>query len=283
MSNFTDFFPAAAAIPGGGGGLLNIKRYSSLNSNSSTFPNQQPDDTQTFTLQNAGGTYGNVTSMTVTMYTAVTINQMAGMEVSWDNGVTTTTIASHPAAATFDNITINYTSGIGSAATNHQIVIQTIGGITVNPATDLGLADGAKLGYFMVGAGERRPTGTTSGAGGYILQGTAIIASASTDLDMRIALGVSATSTFIHSTITGGLTLTTANGSNVTGWAAYKAGEGGMSAGPGINGYGAGGSSVNASYAGGARAGFDGYGGGGTQYNSAAGTAGADGSITLYY
>ena len=282
MSNFTDFFPAAAATAGGAGGLLNIKRYSTLAANSSTFPNQQPADTQTFTLQNTSGNYGNVTTMTVRTYTTVTANQMAGMEVSWDNGVTTTTIASHTTNTSPNYITVNYTSGIGSAANNHQVVLQTIGGITVNPATDLGLADGAKLGYFMVGAGERSPSSIISGAGGYILQGTAIIGTASTDLEMRIAIASASTSTFIHSTITGGLTLTTANGSNVTGWAAYKS-TSAMSAGLGINGYGAGGNSANAGDAGGARTGFDGYGGGGSHSSGATGTAGADGSITFYY
>tara|TARA_R110000851_G_scaffold43535_1_gene107578 strand:+ start:164 stop:1018 length:855 start_codon:yes stop_codon:yes gene_type:complete len=269
---------------GGGGGLLNIKRYSTTRANSTTFPNQQAL-AASFHLTNDLGAQGNITVMNTRLYTAVSANQLAGITVSW-NGTTNATILSHPAGALYASINITYASGIGSAAAGASIFPIVYDNITVNPASDLGLVDGAKLGYFMVGAGEKQPTSQDykSGAGGYILQGTAIIGTASTDLTLTIAESTSATNTFIHSTISGGLTLTTANGTNATGWSAYQnSGNYTLTAGPGINGYGAGGNLEGIANTGGAITGFDGYGGGGNQWQYGTPTNGSDGSIALYY
>ena len=270
---------------GGGGGLLNIKRYSTTRANSTTFPNQQAL-AASYQLVNESGAQGDVTVMNTRIYTGpITTNQLAGITVSW-NGTTNATILSHPAAAQYAFINITYASGIGSAAAGASVFPTIYDNITVNPASDLGLVDGAKLGYFMVGAGETQPASQDykSGAGGYILQGTAIIGTASTDLTLTIAESTSTTNTFIHSTISGGLTLTTANGTNVTGWSAY-ANNGAyiVTAGQGINGYGAGGNLEGVYNTGGAITGFDGYGGGGQQYQYGTPTKGFDGSIALYY
>jgi hypothetical protein len=104
---------------------------------------------------------------------------------------------------------------------------------TVNPATDLGLEDGASIGYFMVGSGGASGNSEYGAYGGKILMGTAIITTASTNL--VLTPGVSA-----QSTISGGLTLTTGDGSNHYGHRGLTSSSKAISGGIGINGYGAG-------------------------------------------
>jgi hypothetical protein len=153
---------------------------------------------------------------------------------------------------------------------------------TVNPATDLGLEDGASLGYFMVGGGTNKNNTQYGGNGGYIIQGIVTITNASTNLTLTPAEAASTSvrDTYTHSTITGGITLTTADGDNGNGWGATGA-TGYSGAGPGINGYGVGAMAPN-------RAGElerqgsyptrNGFGSGGSQSGR-----GGDGAIILFY
>ena len=144
---------------------------------------------------------------------------------------------------------------------------------TVNPATDLGLSDGDLLGYFMVGGGGRA-LHTQGAGGGRILQGTIAVTTAATNLTLTIGVGSSTANVGTDSTISGGLTLTTANGSRANGW---NGGQNRGSGGPGVFGYGSGG----ASGAGGATgAVHHGFGSGANNwYNS----QGGDGAIILMY
>tara|TARA_R110000823_G_scaffold261484_1_gene382281 strand:+ start:1248 stop:2132 length:885 start_codon:yes stop_codon:yes gene_type:complete len=146
--------------------------------------------------------------------------------------------------------------------------------LTVNPATDLGLADGASIGYLMVSGGSSTNDNSAGGNGGAILQGTAIITTASTDLLLTPGIGgtINTSSAGTQSTITGGLTLTTADGNNNPGNGA----SGAASAQPGILGYGQGGKAQ--SYSGTGAIGGHGFGNG-----SPRATQPGDGAILLYY
>lgn len=173
---------------------------------------------------------------------------------------------------------------------------------TVNPATDLGLEDGASLGYFMVGGGGMSNNSGTGGSGGKILEGIAIITTASTDLTLTIGVGTSyissdngagvdnyATAAANQSTISGGLSLTTADGTNSSGWGGRSSTPYAF-AGPGVNGYGVGAvpSAFRQSFAGygspwngGNTFVVHGFGHGGTGVSN--GFAGSDGAIILFY
>ena len=115
---------------------------------------------------------------------------------------------------------------------------------TVNPATDLGLEDGASIGYFLIGGGQKTSQNTVGSFGGNIIQGTAIITTASTNLVLTPGEGLLGaqygSSTGTNSTITGGLTITTANGTNHTGFPGRARGYLASAPGQGINGYGTG-------------------------------------------
>ena len=130
--------------------------------------------------------------------------------------------------------------------------------LTINPATDLGLSDGDSIGYLLAG-------GNATG----VLRGTAIISNASTDLVITPGLA-SGTS----STITGGLTLTSADGNTDTSYerkrdAYYNPTYG-----------------VNYAYSAGGGEGIDGY-GVGSQWSSSFkhgyGGSGKDGAVLLFY
>ena len=155
---------------------------------------------------------------------------------------------------------------------------------TVNPASDLGLADGASLGYFMVGGGNKSGNqGGVGAAGGKIIMGTVIISTASTNLVLTPGVGIlSATggdSTGTASTISGGLTLTTADGSNRSGIMGRRSASFAVSPGNGINGYGQGADDDGTSYL---RTSLPvhGTGAGVGQYVA---YAGSDGAILLFY
>ena len=166
---------------------------------------------------------------------------------------------------------------------------------TVNPATDLGLEDGASIGYFMCGGGTVGPNNslTLTGYGGRIIQGIETITTASTDLVLTPGVGenqitvnnVYSFTPMTESTITGGLTLSTANGSRQAGFRT-STDNGNGDPGSGVNGYGTGGGGRG--YNDGADA--HGFGGGTRQsaitnsyppvnFNFQAG----DGAILLYY
>ena len=166
---------------------------------------------------------------------------------------------------------------------------------TVNPATDLGLEDGASIGYFLCGGGTVGPNNslTYTGYGGRIIQGTEIITTASTDLVLTPGLGENqvcvsnnlTTTAMTESTITGGLTLSTANGSRQAGFRTETS-NGNGDPGSGVNGYGVGGGGRG--YNDGSEA--HGWGGGTRQSQNANGYPpsnfnfqAGDGAILLYY
>ena len=161
---------------------------------------------------------------------------------------------------------------------------------TVNPATDLGLADGASIGYFMCGGGGSGNNQTSStgngGRGGKIIYGTAIIVTASTNLVLTPGVGsTSVNGLGTNSTITGGLTLSTLDGGffgapGITQTSRYGAGA------LGINGYGGGGMPGRNQIGWPQGDSMHGWGIGAGAYNSNAGEGpkvGADGAILLYY
>jgi hypothetical protein len=234
MTNFSSFFPAA----GGGGGFTKMKKYSTSRAlNDATdkvppatfygrqftnlaigatgFTNFQlttPSGYQSSANEIVGGTFvHNGQTHTIATNTAYDVNTGAGISLTFTPGLTAT-------MAAFSYVTI----------TNPTF-------LTVNPATDLGLSDGDSIGYFMVGAGDTTSSGTLGAMGGKIIQGTKIISNASTDLVITPAVGANTAST-----ISGGLTITTADGSNRSGSANYNGGSYDTTLGYGINGYGQG-------------------------------------------
>jgi hypothetical protein len=267
MTNFSSFFPAA----GGGGGFTKMKKYSTSRAlNDATdkvppatfygrqftnlaigatgFTNFQlttPSGYQSSANEIVGGTFvHNGQTHTIATNTAYDVNTGAGISLTFTPGLTAT-------MAAFSYVTI----------TNPTF-------LTVNPATDLGLSDGDSIGYFLCGAGGNNSS--YGGRGGKINFGTAIITNASTDL--VVTPGVSNGG---NSTITGGLTLSSGDGSDMAGGSANATNHlGGYS---GVSGYGAGGGSGN-SISGSRGNQSHGWGGGGF-----AGETGGDGAILLYY
>jgi hypothetical protein len=148
---------------------------------------------------------------------------------------------------------LKYTTARGASDADYN----NASSYTVNPATDLGLEDGALMWVFMVSGGYMGELDTSycyGGNGGLILSKTVTITTASTNL--VLTPGVAAWvrrnqgSTINNvpptaSTISGGLTLTTASGNNFAGrggpLSLYNQGN----PMPGINGYGGGGGPGN--------------------------------------
>ena len=145
---------------------------------------------------------------------------------------------------------------------------------TVNPATDLGLEDGASIYIFMVSGGQSSNSSTNGGRGGRILQKTRTISNASTNLVLTIGVGANAGTNNLgsDSTISGGLTLTTSDGYNGAGLGHNSTSK---FTGEGINAYGLGGGTQSDR---GGGTGQHGWGNG----NYFAGVGG-DGAILLFY
>ena len=143
------------------------------------------------------------------------------------------------------------TSGGGGGLTNFRkysttratsdCTHKTAGTYTVNPSTDLGLDNGAKLYYFMVGGGDCASNlQGINGDSGKIIYGFATITTASTNLSLTIGVGNNTGVAGTESTISGGLTLTTANGTNIYGYKDGKSVSGNASGNLGLmGGYGA--------------------------------------------
>ena len=278
---------------GGGGGFTKMNKYSTYRAVGGDTVNKLPPPSV------SGITYGNIAAGETTF---VWYDQSAGPYLrgngvynGWTfiNNSTTYTVTS-----TVDNGSNQYTMVFSPALTAGinafvPIVMLSDQFFTVNPATDLGLADGASIAYMLVGAGD---TGTFSnsatasvygGKGGYILQGTAIITTAATDLVLTPGIGASGSAlSGGGSTIAGGLTLSSFQGSQTAGargnaFSSQSLGIGAAAAGNGINGYGAGDGSYRGnaySTSGIADADKHGFGMGA----SATGQSG-DGAILLYY
>lgn len=171
--------------------------------------------------------------------------------------------------------------------------------VTVNPATDLGLVDGASIGYFMIGGGasgyDSQNQSTNAGGGGNggrFRSGTLTIATASTDLVLTCGNGGGRSLAEGDSTIVYGATTLSTSGFPFGKGAFRTAGYGSSSwrlaeGFQGINGYGMGGGAGNNIYdVGGVGPDFpQGYGTGGSCTTSTSFTnfAGGAGSVILYY
>ena len=288
MANFSSFFPVA----GGGGGFTKMNKYSTYRALDDATHKLGPAITGVSigsspigdtTIVFDGWTPQNDTFTNVA-------NSMVGY--TFTHNSTVHTVTANPAFIKYGaDPTFTITPGLTAAMNNDTSVNFAPPLHTVNPATDLGLEDGASIGYFMVGGGfsaySVNSNDNTGMPGGNILQGTAIISNASTDLILTPGVGGNRNSP-TESTITGGLTLTTADGSNIAGFGArlgrngsYYRGE--SSAGTGVMGYGVGGAT---SSGGGASASADSHGwgsgglrGGSNSQNNQAG----DGAILLFY
>ena len=310
MSNYSDYFPSTSG-GGGGGSFTKQKIYSSMRS---------PTSWSDFKIFNAGATAAingfigaNSTIIDITNWASsfpmwgASRDFLENTKISvYDSNTNVTQVftlggalqgaTTIGAGAIVYYVTPNVGVGINGGASITWVEMDTA---TVNPATDLGLADGDQIGYMMVGGGSSGyvyANASRGGAGGRVLQGMATITTAATDLTLSIGYGGKATSyggtgyeDGSNSTISGGLTLTTADGT--FGVSAEATVNGGSyvsavsAAGPGINGFGAGGRAIDGSY--GPSSGPNngvahGYGLGSFGASNAL-NVGSDGSIILYY
>ena len=271
------FYLGAAELStggGGGGGFTKMNKYSTNRAIGGDTVNNLPVPSI------SGITYSNTAAGATTF---VWYDQSGGPYLRGDgvyngwtfiNNSTTYTVTS-----TVDNGSNQYTmvfSPALTAAINSFVPIVMLSDqfFTVNPATDLGLEDGASIYIFMVSGGQSSTTSTNAGYGGRILQKTAIISNASTDLVLTIGVGANANTNNLgsDSTISGGLTLTTSDGYNGAGVGHNTTSK---FTGEGINAYGLGGGTQSDR---GGGTGQHGWGNG----NYFAGPGG-DGAILLYY
>jgi hypothetical protein len=220
---------------GGGGGFTKMKKYATARALN--------DATDKLTVNVGGNVSAAISGGGQTSFQwkltqqgaaqaaiASTANALVGY--TFNIGYGTQTVTANTGGAYAVQQTVSFTPAVAGGVpydTPTDMIAPT--SFTVNPATDLGLSDGASLGYFMVASGGTSGNGYDGAYGGSILMGTAIITTASTNL--VLTPGVSA-----HSTISGGLTLTTANGSNHYGHRGNS--QAALNGGVGINGYGAG-------------------------------------------
>lgn len=255
MTNFSDFFPAAG---GGGGGFTKMNKYSTnraLNDATHKTPSPALVDGQLLAAPSSGQTSFSwrldATAQDQIDRTS-TVNGL--VDYTFTHSSTVHTITANTGAGYYTAQTVTFTPALTANITyGGHIDFSAPTFITVNPATDLGLEDGASLGYLLAG-------GNATG----VLRGTSIISNASTDLVLTPGVSSGAAST-----ITGGLTLTSANGStdNSFNYADLPVGSArhrGFGGGQGVNGYG-----VGNQYYDTRDHGFGGY--------------GKDGAILLYY
>lgn len=276
----------AASGGGSGGGLLNVRKYSSFRAiGGATIIQLFPDFTASHVGAQAASNTANEAFATVNNFPsgfAPVANALVGIVFEQAGGNLTITTNSVIDGIGRMGMTLNRQDGSVGGFYNtlaHGDTMQFRSANTVNPASDLGIEDGGLLGYFMVGGGASGPNVDEGGDGGRILQGTIIVPTASTDLTLTVGDGGSGGSTAgTASTITGGLTLTTADGSSSVGWAGAGNGSNfGLAAGQGINGYGAGGAGVG-EFGGTIADNNHGFGGGSRRTGT-----GGDGAIILIY
>ena len=229
MSNFTDFFPAASAVTGGGGGgFTKMKKYSTGASTGETTnpqeimaPGLTPAELSSVgrpnvrvnSISNGGTTAGlsywkiGTSFWTTTADSTLPLNFFVGGRfelLKTTGGYETITITASTAGFISNNNAVNSTitfnafdsggSGAFNDNTTQYYILPPL--LTFNPQTE-GMSDGDSIGFLLAG-------GNATG----VLRGTAIITNASTDLVMTPGL-----SSGTASTITGGLTLTSADGS----------------------------------------------------------------------
>jgi len=286
---------------GGAGGITKFKKYSTLRSLNDTDVRTTDNPTGGITILTQAQYNSSATVINVTLNVAVPADALVGQRM-WIGNYYNTAIVAQTAttgANQTSQITMSQASGGWNAglyfnppsSTGQVGYYINASTITVNPATDLLLADGATVGVLLVGGGTIGGGSTSasdSGYGGYggrLLYKVTTITTAATDLVLQIGAGdvnTSQPSPSADSTITGGLSLTTVNGNNISGFPAnhvYYSGAGAISGGIGnYGGYGIGGGIAQTGpYSGGA--GQHGWGAGGEQTS----TTGGDGAIILYY
>jgi len=288
--------PAAGQTVGNGTSWTAVIRQSpakfnpnSTTSGSRTTLDVYPQDSQGSGSGTAGHTMGGWDAGDFVGFT-ITIpidgnRTVTASTASNSYGLVTLTLDSSISASTNTNDMLAATVPSSGAIADKFAAIDAAasGSILVNPATDLGLVDGSQLGYFIVSAGQRKSAADYGALGGLILQGMATITTAATNLTLLPATASTSYDTYVHSTISGGLTLTSADGTGLSSWGAFNENSKLASAGCGINGFGAGGAAVP-SNTGIITGGIDGalyhgYGGG----SKGGGPTGGDGSITFYY
>jgi len=259
---------------GGGGGFTKQNKYSTFRSKDDATHKTWVDVFYGLDYNNTPAGSTTISSVQGTYPTHLTsfnpaTNQAVGG--TFVHNGTTHTITSNSSGF---NFSISFTPALTAAMSyGAAVTITNTNYITVNPATDLGLEDGASLGYFMVGGGSISTSSGIGAYGGRIIQGTEIITTASTNLILTPGVGNN-----VASTISGGLTITTSNGFNHAG---YRSGSSTtLTLGQGINGYGVG--SVGHAYAGtmgqaDPRHGF------GTAVAKYSGAVASDGAILLFY
>tara|TARA_Y100000389_G_scaffold205089_1_gene262982 strand:- start:4431 stop:5261 length:831 start_codon:yes stop_codon:yes gene_type:complete len=276
MTNFSSFFPAAG---GGGGGFTKMNKYSTnraLNDATHKTPSPALIDGQLLAAPSSGQTSFSwrldATAQDQIDRTS-TVNGL--VDYTFTHSSTVHTITANTGAGYYTAQTVTFTPALTAGITYAgHIDFSAPTFITVNPATDLGLEDGASLGYFLVGGGGSNSGNSDGGRGGYIIQGTAIITNASTDLVLTPGVATAASGNGIGSasTISGGLTITTSDGNPNNGFGARGNGDANV----GILGYGLGGRSY--SYAGGGAIGGHGFGNGSPRISVP-----GDGAILLFY
>ena len=263
MSNFSDFFPAA----GGGGGFNKMNKYSTGRASA--------DSTNRLSPSVAGINLSGI-SVGITSFswrsTSIPAPENALIGGTILIGSTTHTVTANTGGGVNVGQVLTITPATVSSqgsGTATNVVANT--NFTVNPATNLGLSDGDSIGYMLVGSGQDYLLGYQGGAGGRIIQGTSIISSASTDLVLTPGTGNN-----VASTISGGLTLTSANGVALFGGTSSGTNFS-SSASSGVMGYSAGGAGdFNRGM--GVQGTFHGWGNGGGESSSS-----GDGAILLFY
>jgi len=274
MANFSSFFPVA----GGGGGFTKMNKYSTFRALDDATHKRAPHNIAFTANGSISGTSGSVYYLDSS---ATQGDTDAWVNHTFVNNGTTHTITASTSHGNYGvPFTITFTPSLTAGISNGGTFQVLAPDLIVNPATDLGLENGDSLGYFLVGAGNSNNASTEKGgAGGNILQGTTIISNASTDLVITPGAVTGTNSAGPASTITGGLTLTSADGMP-GGWGAFGTSTRAASAWSGVNGYSLGGGQHNEGGAGGVIASNgDGFGWG--SYNS--GVRAADGAILLFY
>lgn len=274
MSNFSSFFPTAGG--GGGGGFTKQNKYSTSRALNDATHKLATSVTGLFQVGTKPIGTTTLTDFQIQSGPNQAANELVGS--TFVHNATTHTITSNGILIGATNGTIVFTPGFTAAMSPFTNIVTTPSpSFTVNPATDLGLADGASLGYFMVGGGNGGNNTAEGGAGGRILQRLIIVTTAATNLTLTIGTGGASGFTGTASTITGGLTLTTTDGSIGVGWNGGGLSSQSTTAGQGINGYGSGGAGTGG-IGGTVGTNNHGFGGGGDRN-----TAGGDGAILLYY
>lgn len=287
---------------GGGGAFTNMARYSTLKS-TGEFENKV---FQFVNCQSPGFSPAGSSTITLANFTSgwTMIGSLAdiitGQTIT--TGGNTYTLGTNTAGPTQKinsaggSLTYNITPNLAVDVQGGQQVSVNASGTTVNPASDLGLANGAKLFYFMVGGGDSGYDGW-AGWGGRIIQGITTIANASTNLTLFIGEGANLNGGYYgtDTTISGGLTKTTLDGQQATGTGSTAAQSAYVSTasapGSGIAGFGCGGAAYKGGYGPINPASgnsftqygiFHGYGSGGAG-RSGTEWVGSDGSITFFY